>query len=126
MEAVDFGFTYKYRRDRFPNESAGRSALLAGSEWALHSALWYVASPIMWSKTMAELGFGLGPTLATAYKQGPSTRPYNPNVGGNYFDTELNATMRQRAMSAIQNSRMNARSVLGNEARSLHGGRRWF
>ena len=39
-----------------------------------------------------------------------------------YQDTQTNATMRQRGLQSIQQSRMNMSSALGNEARSLHNG----
>jgi len=41
--------------------------------------------------------------------------------GGNKFiDSEMTYTMRQRAVAAIQKSHMNARFMLGNEARIMH------
>lgn len=39
------------------------------------------------------------------------------NFGGNFIDTQVAYTMRQRGVQAIQNNGLNARSVLGNEAR---------
>lgn len=39
-----------------------------------------------------------------------------PVMGMGFRDTEATATMRQRGVMAIQNSRLNARSMLGNEA----------
>jgi hypothetical protein len=39
-----------------------------------------------------------------------------PIMGMGYRDTEVAATSRQRGVMAIQNSRLNARSILGNEA----------
>lgn len=45
---------------------------------------------------------------------------YRPNLGGNYQDTQQAYTMRQRGVQAIQNSRLNARSALGNTARMMH------
>lgn len=39
-----------------------------------------------------------------------------PIMGMGFRDTEATATMRQRGVMAIQNSRLNARSILGNEA----------
>lgn len=125
-ETLDAFTTYQDRRKQRPHESPLQSKIMAGGTWAVRSAMWSLMPSIMWGKFAADIGISLGPSMAAVYKQGPSHKAYNPNVGGGYFDTELNATMRQRAVSAIQNSRMNARSVIGNEARSLHGGRRWF
>lgn len=44
---------------------------------------------------------------------------YKPAMGMGYKDTEVAATSRQRGVMAIQNSRLNARSALGNEAAPL-------
>lgn len=44
---------------------------------------------------------------------------YKPVMGMGYRDTEVAATSRQRGTMAIQSSRLNARSVLGNEASGM-------
>lgn len=69
--------------------------------------------------TMAAAGVKATDRLA---KKGKGFRRSlgGPNVGGGYQDTQQAYTMRQRAVQAIQQSRMNARSVLGNEASLLH------
>lgn len=54
------------------------------------------------------------------YGQGELKQYYRSNFGGNYQDTQQAYTMRQRAVQSMQESRMNARSVLGSEARTLH------
>ena len=43
-----------------------------------------------------------------------------PNFGSNFRDTQQAATMRQRAVEEMQRSHINARSVLGSEARTYH------
>lgn len=43
-----------------------------------------------------------------------------PMFGMGFVDNEVAATSRARGVQAIQNSRLNARSVLGNEASMLH------
>ena len=40
---------------------------------------------------------------------------YKPSFGAGYKDTEAAATSRSRGVMAIQNSRLNARSMLGSE-----------
>lgn len=45
---------------------------------------------------------------------------YQGNFGGNFRDTQTGYTMRQRGVQAIQQSQLNARSVLGSEARTFH------
>jgi len=54
--------------------------------------------------------------------QGPWERSNagRANFGGNFQDTQQSATMRQRALETMQNSHINARSVLGSEARTYH------
>jgi hypothetical protein len=42
-----------------------------------------------------------------------------PVMGMGYADNTVAATSRQRGVMAIQNSRLNARSILGNEAAPL-------
>lgn len=45
---------------------------------------------------------------------------YKPTMGMGYRDTEVAATSRSRGVMAIQNSRLNMRSVLGSEAAGMH------
>lgn len=47
-------------------------------------------------------------------------RALMPNFGGNFSDTQQAATLRQRALQEMQSSHINARSVLGSEARTYH------
>ena len=80
------------------------------------------------------LGWGLiAKDLASAAGQGIKTRSdlvlsntgknYSHQFGGNFVDTQATYTMRQRGLAAIQNNGINARSVLGNEARLYSRGR---
>lgn len=54
------------------------------------------------------------------YGQGRIQQYYRGNFGGNFNDTQQAYTMRQRGVQALQQSKMNARSVLGSEARTFH------
>lgn len=123
FNTVDALNTIRIRRKENPNESMTRAVAAGAVSWGVRQALWGVASPLMFAHSFGQLGTTLGEVAYTAYRQGPTARNYNPNFGGRYQDTEVAATMRQRGVAAIQNSRMNARSVLGSEARSLHFGR---
>ena len=58
---------------------------------------------------------------ANTLKNAQST--YSHGFGGNFVDTQNAYTMRQRGLQAIQNNGINARSVLGNEARMYTRGR---
>lgn len=48
---------------------------------------------------------------------------YRHGFGGNFIDTQASYTMRQQGLQAIQNNGINARTVLGNEARMFARGR---
>lgn len=54
------------------------------------------------------------------YGQSKMQQYYRPGFGGQYNDTQQAYTMRQRGVQAMQASKMNARSVLGSEARTFH------
>lgn len=54
------------------------------------------------------------------YGQHNAQQAYRSNFGGDFQDTQQGYTMRQRAIMAMQQSRTNARSVLGSEARAMH------
>lgn len=113
------GLTYVDYRKEHPESNAATALGYAAAD----AALWTAVPGLMLAKELSEGAVELGKMGYQAYQAGPSSNFYNPNMGGNYMDTELNATMRQRGVNAIQNNRLNARSVLGSEARSLHQGR---
>jgi hypothetical protein len=91
-----------------------------------------IGEQLMWE---AAGGFGTAIMLTqmagmvggAAYEIGRTN--YNRNVydyytpgrlGGNYIDTQQALTMRQAAIQNLQQSRVNGRLVLGNEASFLH------
>lgn len=45
-----------------------------------------------------------------------------PDVGGNFRDSQMGMTMRQRSLNAISTSQFNVRSLMGNEASHLNFG----
>ncbi len=57
----------------------------------------------------------------SAYQRGVERHRMNFQTGDLSFATAEAATMRQRSLAAIQNSQLNLRSVLGNEAAFLMG-----
>jgi hypothetical protein len=120
MGAVDFGLTYADRRKQHPEESR----FVSGGLSALSAGAWLYAPEIMWAKTALDVAKGAGKMAAQmkrdSYERQYATRDNMGIIGGNFQDTELAATTRQRGLQAIQNSRINARSALSNEARSLH------
>lgn len=119
--AIDGGLTYYDRRAQHPEESTATSLAYAGAEVALWTFLPGVA--------MAKEAFGLAKMAGQSGMFSPqkyeSRAIARNDIGGswNYQDTQQAATMRQRGLDAIANSRMNARSALGGEARALHRNR---
>lgn len=110
-------------------EKAGVSAgLKAAGEFGLTrgglalGVLSKFAGPVGW----AMLGYDLMNLAAIGVKSavnmaGDAVQSFKgsidkPAFGGGYRDNTVAATSRQRGVMAIQNSRLNARSVLGSEA----------
>jgi hypothetical protein len=79
----------------------GNLMLLGGA--AMAGGALYQAGRAKWDRTVAK-----------NYSSGV--------LGGNYIDTKQALTMRQAAVQAIQESRINGRQVLGNEASFMHRG----
>lgn len=92
-----------------------------------NGVMWYAGEQLLGGGLMmvpmlvqgAEAGYGAYRDHKL-YGKGKIAQHYKSNFGGNYQDTQQAYTMRQRGVQAMQASRMNARSVLGSEARTLH------
>jgi hypothetical protein len=114
------GFGYMDYRSRVnEGESRGSAAVKAvGSNilWMI-PGMGYVQAGMMASELTPALIKGVaGAGQQQARRQ---SRAYRANFGGGYSDTQNAYTMRQRGVQAIENNRMNTRSVLGSEARTL-------
>lgn len=117
---VGFG-AMDYRSNRAEGDGIAPSLVKAGAT----AAMWSFAPAAM---TLYELG-SQGPGMVMggiqAHNQAVSKFRQtasgfaNPSLGGNYYDTNRALTMRQSAIQAIEGSKLNARSALGNEAK-LH------
>lgn len=72
--------------------------------------------------TVGALGGAIGGSAIDHAKYGKQKiqKYYRPGFGGDYQDTQQAYTMRQRSAQALQQTKMNARSVLGSEARTFH------
>lgn len=120
MGALDFGLTYADRRHTHPEENQLKSIGIAGAS----AAAWMYIPGIMWAKTALDVGKAAGGMMQNYRNQtwgDEFARIENRGVIGSGFqDTDIGYTARQRGMQAIQSSRLNARSALSNEARSLH------
>lgn len=108
--------------------SIGAEKMLGGKDMGsaiASGAFWYAADVVLpgsWMLPMVADGVTAGVTGFKdhqKYGAGRKEKLASANFGGNFQDTEQGYTMRQRSMQAINNSRMNARSILGSEARTL-------
>lgn len=118
--AVDAALEFGFRRSANPDENMMVSVGAAGAT----AAAWMFLPGVMWAKTAFDVSKGVGTAMdgfrRSSYEQQLSANDNIGRIGGNFMDTEYGATSRQRGMQAIQGSRLNARSALSNEARSLH------
>jgi hypothetical protein len=118
--AATVGFGYMDYRSRV-NEGENRSsaavkAIASNALWAIPGMGWIMAGQMASEMTPALInGFASG-GQQQAQRQ---SRAYRANFGGYYRDSQGAYTMRQRGVQAIENNRMNTRSVLGSEARTL-------
>jgi len=116
---VDGGLTYMDRRAN-NEESRMTSAMHAAGEATLWTFLPHVA--------FAKMGYDIAKSAGEAgafNKHGGQQRLANLQTQGaswNYDDTDTAATMRQRGLDAMMQSRSTASSALGGEARRMHRG----
>ena len=114
MNIADPIFTYKGERKE--GNGVLKSTVNAGVAFALFSK---TLSPLGWglmAKDLAVAGVKMSGAIGAANGKTQS-KAYGASFGGDFQDTSNAATMRQRGVSAIQNNGLNARSVLGSEAR---------
>lgn len=116
--ALDFGFTYYDQRQK--GHGVAFSALAGGTV----AAAWAFLPGLMWAKTALDMGKAAGGAMESirrdAWEKQFAANDMRGVIGNGFVDTEMGATSRQRGLQAIQASRINARSALANEARSLH------
>ena len=117
---IDGGIDFAIRRAENPNGNIGVQLLQSAGT----AAAWAVAPTLMWGITALELAHGAGKMMASArravYESQFAEAGKLGVIGGNFNETGFTYTSRQRAMQAIQSSRLNVRSALGGEARSLN------
>lgn len=91
---------------------------------AFDLAKWEFAAPLMTGLMVKDMVVGGATAANTMARNSAKTmsNAYSASFGGNYQDSENAYTMRQRGVQAIQNNGMNARSVLGSEARQYFRG----
>jgi hypothetical protein len=115
------GFAAGMVIDTALNMKSGDDFGTAAVKGAFTGMLWTTAP---WVMGAMELGKAAPAVYEGIYnwkrqKEQWWNQQYLPNFGGNYQDTRRALTMRQAAVEAIQGSKMNARSVLGGEARLM-------
>lgn len=127
--AVDGVTTFAFNRMEDPEGSAGVDGLQAiGS-----AAAWLFAEPLMWGIT---LGQGAAYAGKQAYEESEFNRKQSleiknhvrkdrtgsnsGTIGGNFQDTQMASTMRQRQMDLLRQHKMSTEAILGSEARQLH------
>jgi hypothetical protein len=81
-----------------------------------------VGTALLVRDAMHMVGVGIGSMVKTGLQAVKSIQGSidKPIFGMGYKDNEVAATSRQRGVMAIQNSQLNARSILGSEASGLH------
>jgi hypothetical protein len=97
-------------------ESAAIKAVASNIMWAIPGMGWVQAGMIISELTPSLIKGAAAGGQRQAARQ---SRAYRANFGGYYTDTQNAYTMRQRGVQAIENNRLNTRSVLGSEARTL-------
>lgn len=109
----------------FAAKTAGRFGTKAAG-WLLPGLDVVMAAWMVWDLT--KMGIDLAKLSAKAVVDTASAgfKSFKGSIdkpllnSGTYVDTEIAATSRARGVMAIQNSRLNARSALGNEAAGMH------
>jgi hypothetical protein len=97
---------------RIPGRSAPEFRCSAGSQSR------YAPDEIAGQIIGGTVGEKIGSTVAPLEEL--SHQAYHLNFGGNYEDTEVAWTMRQRAVQEMGSSALNARQYLGKEAALMH------
>lgn len=112
------GFGMNVGMEKFSGESTGK-AIAKG-------AMWTVADAYIGGAMLVPMFVDMGKAAYTykhehdLYGQGQLAKFYKAGFGSGFNDNYATATMRQRGVQALQQSKMNARSVLGSEARTFH------
>lgn len=118
--AFDSAIGFAMRRYTNPDESLLVSLGITAAE----TAAWFFAPTVMWTYTGLQLAKAAGSAIQNyrlqSYEEQFAKNARLGIIGGNFQDTDFAYTSRQRGLMAIQQSRLNARSALANEARSLH------
>lgn len=110
---------YQYKKSR-PKADWTEMALYTG----INYVLWSSFAPVMLAWALKDVAGALGSAAMQAYLRTPRIPGSRPGgvIGRGFFDNAAKATMRQRAVEAIQESRIRANYALGSEARRISRG----
>lgn len=107
----------------------GHGVVRSAAKGAFDFAAWTVAPEVMTGLMFADIAKTMGTAAANVSKNvGQNmSKAYGNSLGfySTYNDTQNAYTMRQRGLQAIQRNGMNARNVLGSEARTYHRSNAW-
>lgn len=112
--------------DAYTYKQAHKKADIA--EVALYTGmnylLWTHFSSVMLAWTFKDIAGMAGRAAVSTYLKTPRAIGSRPGgiIGNGFLDNAAKATMRQRAVQAIQESRMRANYALGSEARRISRG----
>lgn len=118
FEAANIGSQYiTYKDSREQGHGVGYSIGKSALEYAFYEML---SGPLGVAFMAKDIGLGVLGVANTIGRENTkiSSKAYRANFGGSFNMSQNAATMRQRGIQAIQNNGMNARSILGSEARS--------
>jgi hypothetical protein len=130
---IDGTTTYMTRREEHPDESKAVSGLMAAGT----AAAWLFAEPLMWGITVGQMAnAGMKMAIEEAYQNrdirsefnrrhkhidlGNGERINQATFGGNFVDSAQAATLRQRQLQSLRQTRIQTENILGSEARQLH------
>lgn len=104
---------------RFLSGDRDSSALLSAAGDAL---LMTYAAPLMYGYAALQAGQAVGAWASNKIHDSKAQYSLNHsrNLGGGYFDTKQAYTMRQAGVKAMQETGMNTKQILGNEASYMH------
>ena len=116
---LDVGSEVKSELDK--GSGATVAVAKGGARWAAMEMIPGLQAGLM-AKGVLDVAY-MGARAFGEHNAKIGSQMYKAQFGGNFVDTQNAYTMRQRGMSAIRNSGIEGRNVLGNEARMYSKGR---
>lgn len=108
---------YSYRQTH-PDRGWAEAALYGAGMYAL----WTYAAPVALAWTFKDVTKAVGSAVTRLVFSEVAPPGYREGIGRGFLDSAAKATMRQRAVQALQESRSRANFILGTEARRISRG----